>query len=335
MLPKRLVFAGGGTRCLVFLSALKELEAKGHLVHVTEWWGTSAGSLLAALLALTQSVEKVRDIMQQTRYDMFRDISLLNLVNFTSAWGLDDGHSMVTEIERILDLAVESGSQKTMGDVLGLRIVVADLNVYETVVCSAATFPRLRIVDAIRASMSLPVLYRPFQAPNGNIWVDGGLRAGFPWDCLTAKERQEAIGFAFERSWMQGPRTFSEYMFSMLHFEDPKQITRYKKEWPFHILWFPSPPFPAWYMRLQEDDYAMLEIMGIKVVQDWFRRVQHPSRTPQIPPLSEDRCTPLQETPGHHTNGRSDIPPPSPLPSQAPFQDPLPHRILGRRRWSL
>jgi predicted acylesterase/phospholipase RssA len=332
-----LVFAGGGTRCLVFLSSLKELETKGHLVHVSEWWGTSAGSLLAALMALTKSVEKVRDIMHQTRYDTFRDISLLNMVNFTTAWGLDDGHGMVAEIERILELATEGGSQKTLADVLGLRIVVADLNVYETVVCSAANFPKLRVVDAIRASMSLPVLYRPFQAPNGNLWIDGGLRAGFPWDCLTAAERQEALGFAFERPWMTGPRTFSEFLFSMLHFEDPKQIAQCKIEWPNHILWFPSPPFPAWYVRLQEDDYAMLEMMGIKVFQDWFRRgqSQHLSKMPQIPQLSEDHCTPSQETLGHHTNGTSDIPPPSPLPSRVPFRDSLLHKPLVRRRWSL
>jgi predicted acylesterase/phospholipase RssA len=335
MLPKRLVFAGGGTRCLVFLSALKELEMKGHFVQVQEWWGTSAGSLLAALMALTKSVDSVRTIMQQTRYDMFRDISLLNLVNFTTAWGLDDGHSMVTEIERILDLAVAGGSQKTLADVSGLRIVVADLNVYETVVCDNATFPQLRVVDAIRASMSLPVLYRPFQAPNGNIWVDGGLRAGFPWDCLTAAERQEALGFAFERPWMSGPRTFSEYMFSMLHFEDPKQIVRYKKEWPAHILWFPSPPFPAWYMRLQEEDYALLERMGMKVVQDWFKHGQPPSGTHQILQLSEGRCTPSPEHPEHRTDGRSDSPPLCPLPSRAPFRDSRPHRSPGHRRWSL
>lgn len=335
MLPKRLVFAGGGTRCLVFLSALKELEAAGHFVQVAEWWGTSAGSLLAALMAMTQSVEKVRFIMQQTRYETFRDISLLNLVNFTSAWGLDDGQSMVAEIERILDLAVAGGSRMTLRDVSGLRIVVADLNIYETVVCSATNFPDLRVVDAIRASMSLPVLYRPFQAPNGNLWVDGGLRAGFPWNCLTQPERKEALGFAFERSWMTGPRTFSEYMFSMLHFEDPKQIVDCKKKWPAHILWFPSPPFPAWYMRLQADDYAMLESMGIKVAKDWFRRGQRPSGTPQSPQLSAAHCTPSQGSPEHCTDGRWDSPPPCPSPSRAPYPDSQAHMPLARRRWSL
>jgi predicted acylesterase/phospholipase RssA len=334
MFPRRLVFAGGGTRCLIFLSALKRIEPR--LGKVTEWWGTSAGSLLASLLALTKSVEKVRDIMYQTNFEAFRDISLLNLVNFTTAWGLDDGQGMVAEIERILELAVPGAAAKTLGDVSGLRIVVADLNCYETVVCSETTFPSLRIVDAIRASMSLPVLYRPFRCPiNGNIWVDGGLRAGFPWECLTAEERKEAIGFAFERAWMSGPRTFSEYMFSMLHFEDPKQITTFKKEWRHHILWFPPPPFPAWYTRLKEDDYEMLETMGATVGDEWLRHALSVPGTPQIPQCSEDHCTPSQEFPRHHTNGMSDIPLLSPSLSQAPFRDPQSHKPLSHRRWSL
>ncbi len=335
MFPKRLVFAGGGTRCLVFLSALKRLEQGGRLRDVTEWWGTSAGSLLASLLAITNSVDRVRDIMQQTNYEKFRDINLLNIVNFTSAWGMDDGISMVTEIERILELAAPGGSKKTLGDVSGLRIVVADLNVYETIVCSKTSFPSLRVVDAIRASMSLPVMYRPFRAPNGNLWVDGGLRAGFPWDCLAAAERQDALGFAFERSWMSGPRTFTEYMFSMLHFEDPKQIIKLKREWQTHILWFPSPPFPAWYVRLKEDDYALLEMMGAKVAEDWFTRVQSLGETSQIPQLSEDRCIPSPTSLRHHTNGSLGIPPPSPLPSQALVPDLPSHSPPLLRRWSL
>ena len=331
MVLKRLIFSGGGTRCLVFLPALKRLEAAGKLHAVTEWWGTSAGSLLAALLGITKSPTRVHDIMWQTSYDKFRDISLLNMVNFTNTWGLDDGHSMVSEIERILELAQKGASQWTLADVSGVHIVVADLNVYETVVCSQATFPTLRVVDAIRASMSLPVMYRPFQCPvNGHIWVDGGLRAAFPWDLLSKEARKEALGFAFEKSWLLGPKTFTEYIFSMLHFEDPKQIAHWKRHLT-NILWFPSPPFPAWYVRLQEDDRAMLETLANTTMDRWF--TENPG-TLQTPPLSEDHCTPSPESPGHHTNGMSDTHPPSLLAFRAPSRGLQLYTGRQHRRWS-
>ncbi len=338
-LPKRLVFSGGGTRCLIFLPALKRLEATQRLVAVQEWWGTSAGALLAAVMGITKSAIRTHDIMHETEYAKFRDISLLNMVNFTSVWGLDDGHSMVTEIERILELAKPGGSQLTLGDVSGVHIVVADLNVFETVVCSRNTFPTLRLVDAIRASMSLPVLYRPFQCPvNGHTWVDGGLRAAFPWECLPSKTaREESLGFAFEKSWYagNGPRTFTEYMFSMLHFEDPKLIADHKRMWQRNILWFDSPPFPAWYVHIQEDDRALLETMGYEALDKWLLTEQSHSGSSQIQQSSEVPHTPSPACPGHHTDGMLDIPPPSVSPSRAPFRDLLPDRPLLRRRWSL
>jgi NTE family protein len=335
-LPKRLVFSGGGTRCLVFLPALKRLESQQRLRAVHEWWGTSAGALLAAIMGITKSAVRTQDILHQTVYDKFRDISLLNMVNFTDTWGLDDGYSMVAEIERILELAKPGGSQMTMSDVSGVRIVVADLNAYETVVCSDATFPTLRIADAIRASMSLPVLYRPFRCPiNGHIWVDGGLRAAFPWECLPSKAaREESLGFAFEKSWIAGPRTFTEYMFSMLHFEDPKMIATYKRQWKQHILWFPSPPFPAWYVRIQEDDKRLLETLGTETIERWF--TSHTcSETPQKKPSSEDHCTPAPACPEHCTDGMSETRLPCPSPSQVPSRDLPEHRPPSRRRWSL
>ncbi len=331
-LPKRLVFAGGGTRCLVFLPALRILESRQYLTNVSEWWGTSAGALLATLCSLTQSTQRVSEIMETTSYSKFRDVSLLNMVNFTTTWGLDDGHSMVEEIARVLESAQSGASSMTLSDVAGLHIVVADLNIYETVVCSAKTFPTLRLVDAIRASMSLPFFYKPFRCPvNQHIWIDGGLRAAFPWNLLTPAQRQESLGFAFERPWIQGPSTLTQYLFSMMHFEDPKLIYENKQKWK-NILWFPSPPFPAWYVRIQPDDLVLLNQLGADTAEDWITRHSAAGNS-DTHPLSENPCTPLPAS--HlHTDGMSESRPPYPEPLPAPSQDSPPRNEL-HRRWSI
>jgi predicted acylesterase/phospholipase RssA len=338
-LPKHLVFSGGGTRCLIYISVLKRLEVAGHLRNVQEWWGTSAGALIATLLAICRSPARVAEIAKEIDFSKFRDVSLLNVVNFTSAWGIDDGYALVSEIERILDMLEPGASRKTMAEISGLRIVVGDLNIYETVVCSDTTFPQLRVVDALRASMSLPIFYRPFRCPiNSHIWVDGGIRSIFPWDCLPSDTaRREALGFAFERPWIHGPSTFTEYIFSMMHFEDPKRIHAQKKDWPQNIIWFPSPPFPAWYVRLRDDDFELLEALGSKAFEGWQppKPLPSPVKTSQIPRSSEGHHTPSQEFPAHHTGGTSEIPPPCPSPSQAPSQDPPPRTPRSSRRWSL
>jgi predicted acylesterase/phospholipase RssA len=333
ILPKHLVFSGGGTRCLLFLPALRRLETRQQLTQVKYWWGTSAGALLASLMAITRSVEKVDTIMHQTEFARFRDVSLLNMVNFTDVWGLDDGHGMVTELERLLELAQPGASSYTLADVSGVRIPVADLNLFETVVCSAESFPTLRLVDALRASMSLPMFYVPFRCPiNGHIWVDGGLRAAFPWMCLNPKEQKRALGFAFDRPWAsQGPASFMDYIMSMMHFDDPVQTQRLKQE-KANILWFPSPPFPAWYVRLQKDDYELLEQMGTTTVEEWFR---NSPKTGESRPLSEVQHTPSPTGRSGRTDGMLGIPQSScpPLLPGSP-RDQSSRTRTSFRRWS-
>ncbi len=294
--PKRLVFSGGGTRCLVFLPTLLELEKKQQLTQVQHWWGTSAGSLLASLLALTKSAQRVIDIMKETNYTRFRDVNIMNIMQITQTWGLDDCQSMVREVERVLELAKPGSSQYTMKDIQNLSIFVCDLHDHKTLQCSSETFPDMRLVDTIRASMTLPFFYTPFRNPaNNHVWVDGGVDAHFPWKFLPTEEaKQESLGFAFERSWMTGPKTFSEFVFSILHFGEPEQILSMKSKWSKNIIWFPSPPFPAWYFALKPEDFTMLEQLSSTAYQTWLRACS--SKRSEYHPLSEVQNTPPSES---------------------------------------
>ncbi len=337
-LPKRIVFAGGGTRCLIFLPALKKLEIQNRLQTVEEWWGTSAGALLASLMAITKSVDRVESIMKTTDFQQFRDVNLMNMMQITSAWGFDDGIALTKGVEQMLETAQEGMSKKTLGDVKSLHIVVADLTKHKSIVCSAKNYPTLRIADAIRASMSLPMFYRPFRSPIDNaIWVDGGLKENFPWGLLPSDvARNESLGFSFERTWMGGPKTFSEYMFSMLHFDEPNKIVSLKQSWKHNIIWFPSPPFPAWYVKLQEDDFKMLDQMGSVAFEEWLSKENCSGICQNQPESERDPHIPLPVIPEDHTNGMSDSQKYS-SPSEPPFSHPRQHMTsqLPSRRWSL
>lgn len=273
MLPKRIVFAGGGTRCLVFLQSLVDLESNGTLKNVKEYWGTSAGALLASLYALSKSATTVQRLMKSVDYTKFRDIDIGNLVNITNTWGLDDGKSLINQIELLFE-SIESGSKsKCMRDLSGLHIVVSDLNDRESIVLNSTNYPDLRIVEAVRASMTLPIFLKPYiYKENGHIWVDGGVRHNFPWDLLpNDTARNEAIGFAFSK-FASPLKSFNEYMFSMVHFDEPKKLKYFEKHWGGHILWHPTPPFPAWFTNLRHEDYVFIDSIGHKVAYDWIQK---------------------------------------------------------------
>ena len=338
-LPTHLVFCGGGTRCLVFLETLVELEQRDRLKNVKEYWGTSAGGLLASLLALTKSATAVKRLMLGIDYSAFRDMDVMNLVSITTTWGLDDGTALIRELERLFERIEPGCKDKRLADVPGLHIVVADLNAHETVVCNSVTQPGLRVVDALRASMSLPLIFRPFVHPEtGHYWVDGAVRAHFPWHVLPNDEaRNSALGFAFEKSWMGGPRSLTEYLFSMIHFDEPKKIMSQKEKWPRNILWYPTPPYPAWFVKLQEEDFRLVEDEGRRAAEKYLTEDDSPHlpETRESPPVSAAPNIPLPTTLPHCTTESSG----TPTPFLAPGLGSSPPQSLYRppvsRRWSL
>jgi predicted acylesterase/phospholipase RssA len=336
MLPERLVFCGGGTRCLVFLQALIELEAAGMLANVREYWGTSAGAFLATLLALKAPVVTVKSLMFQTEYTRFRDMDIGNLLNFTNTWGLDDGASLMRELERVLELLRPGASMLTLKDISGLHIVVSDINIQSAIVLHGGNYAGLRVVEAIRASMSLPIFFRPYVHPElKHYWVDGGLHANFPWDLLpNDTERHRSLGFNFDKRRTSPPSSITEYILSMIHVDEAKKGELYHAEWPLNVLLFPSPPFPAWFMRLQKTDFALVETIGSEVARAWITQVQS-SKTPQIPPLSAGPQTPSLSHPARHTTELLGIPEYSSSQPRESASPRAPSSQLVSRRWSV
>jgi predicted acylesterase/phospholipase RssA len=340
-LPKRLVFCGGGTRCLMFAQALVELEKRNRLVAVQDYWGTSAGALVAALLAISKSPSRVKDVMFQANYMNWRNFDVANLLNITSTWGLDDGKSLTDEIESVFETLQPGSKTKKLAEITGLNIVVSDLNSHETVVVNSETYPELRVVDAIRASMSLPLFFRPFRHPTtGHIWVDGAIRAHFPWEALPDdKSRSEALGFTFEKSWADGPQTFMEYLFSMIHFDEPRKIQDLRVNWSRNIVWFPPPPYPAWYVRLKPEDFTLIEQIGRDAADRWLRLGDDSTLSQGMTgnqPSNARRHTPSPSSHQAHTTGTSDTPVHrQPSPPQDSLPHPTPNIPRAVRRWSV
>jgi hypothetical protein len=333
MLPKTLVFSGGGTRCLVFLPALIELQKRGHLSRVKEIWGTSAGSLLGSLYALSYDAQKVYDAMYKADFTKFRDIDVTNIFNIMTTWGLDDGKSLVAMIEDLLE-QVEPGSKtKTMSELPTMNIIVSDLTLRETVVVNATTFPKLRLVEAIRASMSFPFFLRPYITETKHIWIDGGLIHNFPWHLLPSDQaRAEALGFAFLRKDDGAIQSLTQYIFAIINFNKRKHAYQLS-----NVILFPIPAYPLYYIKFNDEDYAMVENISMTTVTAWLSTYDlgRLPGTSEIPGQSAGQNTPSPTSPASHTIGS--------LGNQTPCREPVQgssppqslYRPLSYRRWSV
>ena len=340
--PKCLVFSGGGVRVLVYNMALKHLESSGMLSDVTEYWGTSAGALYAALLSLHgATAEKLHTTILATNFKEFQNLKVTNLLNIQSTWGVDDGVNLVSEVEKLFERMEPGSSAKVLADIPTLHTVVADITLRTTVVLSAKNYPTMRVVDAVRASMALPFYFQPFRCPiDGHLMVDGGLRANFPWDLLPAESVSKSLGFAIDKNEVTAPLSFQQYIFTMIHHDTSSRNTAIRNAFPTQILWFKTPPFPPWFSRFQTDDYTLVDAISEEGYKEWLIRCQdrvHSTFPPgmhEIPFHSVLPCTPVSICPVDHTTELSDTPLLPQEPASGHFRHQLPRIRQPFRRWS-
>jgi hypothetical protein len=334
MIFKTLVFGGGGTRCLVYLPALAKLQIEGKLNNIENVWGTSAGALVASLFLLSKKADKVKDIVFNVDFKQSRNIDITNMLNIQNTWGIDDGDGLRNLIINLFEQAQKGSSTYRLLDIIGIHIVITDLTLRETLILDSNTFPDLLLVDAVRASMCLPFFYRPFSAPNGHIWIDGGLRENFPWNMVPPNQRKEALGFALFKNESNHPKSLSQYILSIIHFNEPLQCLELQKEYK-NIIWFDTPPYPAWFTNLQKEDYELLETRSLEALNIFNSYSKHPLRNVENQQLFVDQNIPLQVYLEGRTVELSGSQKLSHEQVQDSFPPQLPYKQQSYRRWSL
>ena len=335
---KHLVFAGGGIRCLSFVGSL-EILAKNNLLNDTKhFWGNSAGALVATCLSLKAPLPKIRTIFETTDFTKFRDFDISNLMSFGSKWGLDTGASFVKQVKCILEDIKPGSSEYTLQELPDLHITATDLTDSKPVILDSKSYPNLKLIDALRASTSIPFFYMPFKNPiNNHLLIDGAVACNFPWILLPESiDLNDAIGFNFASfDDLKEPSTLPEYIHKVLNFRDT--YWRQKKYKPKHhnIINFDVRAFPSWHFAIDIKDRIELFNIGIDTTESWLisRSVKETVQTNQV---SVPQNILGQEPQRDHINELLDNPVHSSL-SKAPYFHQRLQKLskLSYRRWSL
>lgn len=177
-----LVLAGCGVRGAAYGAALRRLEAldKERGLEVQAVAGTSAGSIVAALIAVGYRGKDLEQVVESTDFAKFRDARFLRRsYDLSIHGGIHKGEAL----ERWLDELVGG---KKLGDAsIPLSIVSFDMRNYETVVLSSARWPELPIAKAARASAAIPLFFRPVSLTDPATgtqrdMIDGGVLENYP-----------------------------------------------------------------------------------------------------------------------------------------------------------
>ena len=205
--PADLVLSGGGVLGIGHAGAVSVLEERGYrFVRIA---GTSAGSIVGALLAAGISASRLRELIETLDYRRFLDRSTLDripLVGPPLSVVLENGYAegryfaewLAGELGRLgvttfgdLRIRDDEGADPRPEHRWRLVVMAADVTRgqllrlpwdYERYGLDPDDQP---VADAVRASISVPYLFEPFKLvhPGGvSLLVDGGLVSNYPID---------------------------------------------------------------------------------------------------------------------------------------------------------
>ena len=212
---RNLVMEGGGIKGIAYGGALKELEDRGVMKHITRVAGTSAGAIQAALVAVGYSADEITDIIANTPIEAFNDDGFLTRGSkrLVKKYGWFQGDSFLAKMEDLIHLRT-GNMNLTFAELHELAKVYPFRDLYVTgcnlsdqkvEIFSHETYPDMRVVDAVRVSMSIPLYYRAvWLDPEGKVveepkpedecrlFVDGGLLMNYPVEIFDDGRYMEA-----------------------------------------------------------------------------------------------------------------------------------------------
>jgi NTE family protein len=174
MKKSALVLSGGGGLGVAHVGVLSVLEKKFDFDFLT---GSSAGAIVAAGIACGVPIEKISELLHRQNFFMLAfDFS-------SSNFGFLRG-------EKVFKLLREVFQDRTFEDLpkeKELIVCATDFQTGELVKINTGD-----IASAVRASLSVPILFEPFF--HKERWlVDGGLSSNFPLDIAITQYKGEKI----------------------------------------------------------------------------------------------------------------------------------------------
>ncbi len=244
------VFEGGGVKAIGFVGAVCCLEERNY--RWEKLAGTSAGSIIAALMAAGYSGREMKSIMEKTNYTEFTDRKGLGKIPLAGAsldFILNKGVYAGDKIEIWLaDLLRRKGKTKFKDvSVKGeskLKIIAADITKGDMLVLpddlkSYGLDPmEFEISKAVRMSTSIPFFFKPYKLRfknKMNYIVDGGVLSNYPlWIFdIDGVPKWPTLGFKFVENNVSrtslGKKDLVSYSFDILNTMINKNEVRYLK----------------------------------------------------------------------------------------------------------
>lgn len=215
---KYLVFKGGGVLGIAYAGAIKVLEKEGLLKNIKGTAGTSAGSIVSALVSFNHSADEISAIIKATNFKDFEDKR--NYIRIVRKYGLYKGQFFLTWMKNIIqkktgkgDITFGEMASGKYGEFKKLKVYATHLDTMNLTEFSAKETPDVIVAEAIRASMSIPLFFKAWRFPSGipdsSLYVDGGAIYNYPINAYD--DLSKTLGFFLKSSKKIKPLKYNRF----------------------------------------------------------------------------------------------------------------------------
>ena len=205
MVIKHIVISGGGPTGLMSYGAAKHLAQQGVWAYenIETIYGTSVGALIGAMLCLKHDWTTLDDYIIKRPWEKVL-VQSLEMFELFACKGmaklglLDDIMQPLLESKDLTLATTLSELHARSG--IALNVFTMELNTFKKTQLSHVTHPDLPLMDAIKMSACMPVLFQPI-IRDGCCYIDGGIVANYPLhECMqdTQCKDDEVLGLRNE-----------------------------------------------------------------------------------------------------------------------------------------
>lgn len=175
-----LVLSGGSVKGIAQIGALHYLESKHILKNIKTIAGSSVGAIVGTMITLGFRPIEMYHFFLHVNLGKFTNI---NAYNFLNKLGLDDGKRFTLIVRKFFkakkistNITFSEFYKKNKINLIITGVCVNDKKIYYF---SHKTEPDMKVIDALRISMSIPILFTPRKYKN-KVFIDGGCIDNYP-----------------------------------------------------------------------------------------------------------------------------------------------------------
>jgi len=203
---RHLVISGGGQTGFTFYGILREASKHGfwNIENIESIYATSIGSFISVVMCLNYDWDTLDNYFIKRPWDKVFKFDLYSIINAFDKKGIFD-IKLFEDMFSPLFLGMDIPLSITLKEFyelnkIDLHIYATELNNFEITDISHTTHPEWRVIEAVYASSTLPIVFSPL-IHDDKCYIDGGVLLDYPnIKCLSRGALPEEIFGIFKEN---------------------------------------------------------------------------------------------------------------------------------------